>query len=77
MLWQNPEEDADNIAWRDQALELLKPFAHGHYVAESDIVSFPANAEKSYSPESWQRLKELRQKYDPEGVFFDYFENLS
>jgi FAD/FMN-containing dehydrogenase len=28
-------------------------------------------------PENWKRLADLRDKYDPDGVFFGYFDGLS
>jgi FAD/FMN-containing dehydrogenase len=29
-------------------------------------------APRSFTPANWQRLQQLRQKYDPEGLFFSY-----
>jgi FAD/FMN-containing dehydrogenase len=51
---------------------LLKPHVAAHYVGETDIVGHPEFAELSYKPAAWQRLKNLRKKYDPEGLFFDF-----
>jgi hypothetical protein len=30
----------------------------------------------SFAPANWQRLAELRQKHDPDGLFFDFTEGL-
>jgi hypothetical protein len=51
----------------------LDRLAAGHYVGESDIVSEPARAERSYGRANWQRLKALRRKHDPEGLSHGHF----
>ena len=72
-IWQQPEHDAANKAWHRAMFTALDPFAVGHYVGESDIVSNPARAERSFAPANWQRLNSLRQKYDPDGLFLGHF----
>jgi len=51
----------------------LDEYAIGHYVGESDIVADPRRAERSFSKPNWERLKMLRQKYDPDGLFHGVF----
>jgi FAD/FMN-containing dehydrogenase len=36
----------------------------------------PEFAQLSFAPEDWQRLTDLRQKHDPEGLFFNFTEGL-
>jgi hypothetical protein len=40
----------------------------------SDI---PSSARLSYKPAAWERLNDLRKKYDPEGLFFGFGGGLS
>jgi FAD/FMN-containing dehydrogenase len=72
-IWERPEDDAANSAWHRGAIAAIDTFAVGHYVGESDIVSNPARAERSFTSISWQRLQSLRQKYDPDNLFHGHF----
>jgi len=76
-MWKRPEDDEANTQWHEKCVELLTPFVAGQYVGESDIVKYRNYVQASYTESKWKRLQELRKKYDPEGVFFDYFEGLS
>jgi FAD/FMN-containing dehydrogenase len=68
-IWERPEDDAVNGAWHRAAIADLDRYAIGHYVGESDIVTDPRRAEKSYSQASWEKLSALRRKYDPDSLF--------
>jgi FAD/FMN-containing dehydrogenase len=72
-VWERPEDDAVNREWHRTALAALDEYAVGHYVGESDIIADPGRAERSYSKPSWERLKRLREKYDPDALFHGYF----
>jgi FAD/FMN-containing dehydrogenase len=72
-IWERPEEDAANAVWHREMIAALDPFAAGYYVGESDIVSDPARAERSFAQTNWQRLQALRQKYDPDALFHGHF----
>jgi FAD/FMN-containing dehydrogenase len=76
-MWKNAPEDLANSQWHDECTALLRPFNVGYYVGESDTVGRPSNAVQSMSPENWKRLADLRDKYDPEGLFFGYFDGLN
>jgi hypothetical protein len=54
----------------------LAPFNNGYYIGESNTVEKPSNAPSAFLPENWQWLADLRDKYDPDGVFFGYFDGL-
>lgn len=75
--WTEEKDDAANTAWHKEAIALLMPFAHGHYLPESDSATYPERVKKSYSEENFKKLAELRKKLDPDGVFFDYYEALN
>jgi FAD/FMN-containing dehydrogenase len=74
--WKTAGEDAANSAWHSECVARLKPFVNGYYIGESDSVSAPTSATGAFSPDSWKRLADLRDKYDPDGVFFGYFDGL-
>jgi FAD/FMN-containing dehydrogenase len=40
-------------------------------------VTYPEHAVHAYSKANWQKLAELRQKYDPNGVFFNFTDGLA
>ena len=72
-IWESPEDDAANSAWHTATIAALDQYAVGHYVGESDIVTSPDRAARSYSQANWERLKRLRRQYDSEGLFHGHF----
>lgn len=75
-MWKDAADDAVNIKWHKECLKLLKPFVAGHYVSESDTVDYPENIKESYTTKNYQRIEQLRKKYDPQGVFFNFTDGL-
>lgn len=71
-MWEDAADDELNAAWHQELMRLLEPYVAGHYVSETDTVTHPEYAQRSYSPQNWARLAELRQTYDPDGVFFGF-----
>lgn len=71
-IWDQPDDDTANATWHRELMAALDSYAVGHYVGESDIVSQPARAERSFAQPNWQRLRSLRRKYDPNDAFHDY-----
>lgn len=76
-IWEKPEDDLKNIKWQDEVIAILKDFTNKHYIGETDIVQDNNRVQKSYSPEKWQKLEEIRAKYDPENLFFGYLGGLA
>ena len=74
LLWNDAEDDGTNHAWLKQANDLLQPYSKGTYVNEIEATLFPERIRSSFSEESWERLAELRKKYDPDKVFHSYLE---
>jgi FAD/FMN-containing dehydrogenase len=60
------------MKWQDEVIAIMKPFTAQHYIGETDVVQDPSRVRASYSAEKWQRLEEIRAKYDPHGVFFGF-----
>ncbi len=72
-IWEKREDDSVNMKWHDETTAILKPFTSTHYIGETDIVQDASRVKNSYTPEKWQKLQNIREKYDPDGVFFGYF----
>lgn len=71
-LWLDENDDEANIAWMKRTQEILAPLSVGHYVNEADLEAGPERARRSYTEQNWQRIMDIRQKYDPNGVFHTY-----
>ena len=65
-------EDQKNIAWMKQTQEILAPLAAGHFISEADLEAGPERSQRSYSKASWKKIKAVKDKYDPAGVFHTY-----
>ncbi len=76
-MWTKAQDDEANTQWHKKCLELLKPFVTGHYIGETDTVTYPDHVQGSYTESKWKRLEVLRKKYDPDGVFVNYCNGLS
>ena len=76
-MWQSAADDDANTAWHQECVALMKPYITGYYIGETDPVAIPSEATGAFSPESWKRLADLRDKYDPDGVFFGFFDGLT
>ncbi len=74
--WWDAADDGANADWHQEATAALRPYAVGTYIGESNTVERPSNAVEAFTPEKWQRLCALRDRYDPDRVFFDYFDGL-
>jgi FAD/FMN-containing dehydrogenase len=75
LLWDDEQDDDINYAWLDETNRILAPFSEGHYVNETAGDRFPQRYQDCYSAKNWQRLKQLRKKYDPQKVFHSYLGN--
>jgi len=75
-MWKDAQDDKANADWHNEMTAILRPFNVGYYIGETNSISRPATAVEAFSPENWQRLADLRAKYDREGIFFGYFDGL-
>jgi FAD/FMN-containing dehydrogenase len=76
-MWKDAADDGPNSTWHQECVALMKPYITGYYIGETDPVAIPSEATGAFSPETWKRLADLRDKYDPDGVFFGYFDGLT
>ncbi len=71
-IWQDPTQDARNEQWVQETSRMLDPFKVNYYIGETDLTMGADRTPRSFAPANWQRLQQLRKKYDPEDLFFDY-----
>ncbi|HEX5490187.1 MAG TPA: FAD-binding oxidoreductase [Candidatus Udaeobacter sp.] len=71
-IWENPEDDEANQRWHRDMLRSLEPVTRGHYMGETDLTASPTRARDSLAPGVWERLKAIRQRHDPAGVFYSH-----
>jgi FAD/FMN-containing dehydrogenase len=69
--WDEASDDEANRKWLKLLYDDLETVASGCYINEFDIETRSADIGRCFSEESWQRLRELRRQYDPNGVFHD------
>jgi FAD/FMN-containing dehydrogenase len=69
-LWDDPADDEANCAWVRQVDDALAPFRTGRYVGEADLTSGPERLAECFTPAALQRMRELRARHDPGGLFF-------
>lgn len=70
--WDSPSDDGSNLAWVDAAARLLEPYSAGCYINETDFLSRPERARRSFTPEGWRRLQAVRSGYDPQNRFHSF-----
>lgn len=68
-LWDDPADDAINLAWVRRIDDALAPFRVGRYVGEADLTIAPERRAECFTPEALTRLEELRTRHDPLGLF--------
>jgi hypothetical protein len=67
--WPGAEQDEANLLWTDGLLNDLGPIDKAAYINETNFFRHPERARHCFSPGAWNRLGELAQRYDPDGVF--------
>jgi FAD/FMN-containing dehydrogenase len=71
-IWDDEQDDPANFAWVNESIPLMDPFAVGHYVNEIEARGHPERYPQCFTAANWERLQELRKRYDPNGVFHSY-----
>lgn len=67
--WQAEEDDARNQSWMDDVLAGMSSFEKGALINETDWTRRPDRLAKCYSPQAFERLKDVVRRYDPTGLF--------
>ncbi len=71
-IWGDEKDDPLNFDWLAQTAPMMDPFAKGRYVNEVEARLYPQHIRECFSADNWRRLRLLRRKHDPHGVFHDY-----
>ena len=65
--WADPADDERHLAWVNEVTDAMQPFTTGgvylNFMADEDRV------QAGYGADKYQRLVELKRKYDPENLF--------
>lgn len=69
-LWDDPAEDDANRAWVRRIDDALAPFRTGRYIGEADLTADTGRIAECFTPAALERLRELRARHDPTGLFF-------
>jgi FAD/FMN-containing dehydrogenase len=70
-IWDDPAADEANRAWHAEVREQVEPISLGHFVNEADLDAAPGRLARCFTPANWERLVELRGKWDPDRLFHD------
>jgi hypothetical protein len=68
-IWKHEKDDAANMAWHRQSLELMRKHIDGYYIGETDYVAERSHIKEAYTADKMRKLEEIRAKYDPHSVF--------
>lgn len=71
-IWEDEKDDEQNYQWLVDAMPMIDTYARGHYINEIESRYKPERYRLCFTEENWARLRELRKKYDPNGVFHNY-----
>ncbi|GAA4467531.1 FAD-binding oxidoreductase [Nibrella saemangeumensis] len=66
--WTNPDEAPEQIAWVRNFWNEIEPFTQGVYVNHLDAEDGTSRIRAAYGP-NYDRLTELKAKYDPDNFF--------
>lgn len=69
VVWEDEADDEANQAWLTSQMRRIEPVTEGLFLADADLARRPA---KFMADANWQRLQELRARYDPDGLFCSY-----
>ncbi len=71
-VWDEGVNDRQNEGWLRDLSGALDNFSVGHYVNEIDARNDQQRLQDCYSKDSWQTLRSLRRKWDPQNVLHDF-----
>ena len=70
-FWNDAADDDRYTRWVDAVIKEGETRGGSYYAGETDVRN-PVRAQRSYSPDAWQKLGVLRARFDPDRVFFSY-----
>jgi FAD/FMN-containing dehydrogenase len=51
----------------------IAPLGNGSNINEMDQEGRPGEVKSCYAPQAWEKLQSLRLKWDPDGVFQNFY----
>lgn len=69
--WDEERDDDVNRRWLKALYDELAGISTGCYVNEFDLEERSASIHRCYARSNWVKLRELRRRFDPDGVFHD------
>ncbi|GAA2165834.1 FAD/FMN-containing dehydrogenase [Humibacillus xanthopallidus] len=70
VVWEDPADDAANVAWLESAMADLEPVTVGQYLGDSDL---SRRQVRFMSDDAWARLALIRAERDPDGLFVGHW----
>jgi FAD/FMN-containing dehydrogenase len=67
--WTDPSESDRHIGWTRRAYNALEPFASGGVYVNDLNDEGPNQVTKAYEPAAYERLRDVKTKYDPANLF--------
>jgi Berberine and berberine like len=67
--WTEPDRDDEFVSWSRQTWDALKPFTTAGTYVNDLVEASEALARAAYGEAKYDRLVELKRRYDPENVF--------
>lgn len=72
-IWDDPSADEAGTRWLRETMDGLDPDGTGsHYVGEADLAAGESRSRRSYAPTDWERLRRVRARWDPSGLFHGF-----
>lgn len=69
VVWEDEADDERCRSWLAAQMRRMEPVTEGLFLADSDLAKRPA---QFLSNAHWERLEQLRARYDPDGLFHSY-----
>lgn len=66
--WDDPARDEENLAWARELHRAAEPFSAGTYLNFPGFVEEADTAAAAFGS-NVERLREIKRRYDPEGMF--------
>jgi FAD/FMN-containing dehydrogenase len=67
--WEDSTDDERQLAWVNDVTEAFEPFRTGGVYLNFTGDEGAERVRAGFSPEKWERLVALKQKYDPDNIF--------
>lgn len=66
------DKEKETAEWAETISKGLAPYAEGRYINETDCFRRPDEVKLAYTPENWEKLHVVNEKYDPNKLFHTF-----